>query len=67
MEICGYRVHGSGDCPNYEQMRADFVRRGDWLNCAGCCQMCKERHTCALSCEEVRQMSITDFTKEAKQ
>lgn len=51
----------------HDQMRAAFVRRGDWLNCAGCCQMCKERRTCALACEEVRQMSITDFTKEAKQ
>lgn len=63
---CKYRNHGSGDCPNYEHMKKHFVKRGDWLDCAGCCQMCIKRKSCGLACEEVAQISIEDYTEEAK-
>lgn len=64
---CAFRNPGSGVCPNYERMKRHFVKRGDWLGCAGCCQMCVERRVCELVCVEMAQISIEDFIEEVKQ
>lgn len=61
VERCKHRNHGGGDCPHYETMKARFLRRGDWVGCAGCCQMCIERRTCELACAVVAQITIFDY------
>ena len=60
MTRCKYRRRGSGKCPNYETMKRRFLKHGEWIGCAGCCQMCKERKTCETACEEVSQITIEE-------
>lgn len=60
MRRCVFRSKNSGECPNYGRMKKAFLKRGEWLRCAGCCQMCKKKK-CETLCMEVAQISFEDF------
>lgn len=60
MAKCKYRERGSEPCPNEGIMRKQFVKRGDLIGCAFCCQMCLKRNECEFVCDEVAQLDLFD-------
>lgn len=40
----------NGACDHYPVIKANFMHHGQIENCAGCCQVCKDRGTCDFCC-----------------
>lgn len=43
----------NGICGHYEVIKANFMRKGNLVGCAGCCAGCLDRETCDFRCEIV--------------
>lgn len=43
----------NGVCDHYEVIKANFVRDGNLIGCAGCCATCLNRENCDFRCEVV--------------
>lgn len=57
----------NGPCEHYGVIKANFMRKGELVGCAGCCSWCKDRRTCDFRCEVVdRQILAQQATNPAK-
>ena len=55
----------NGPCEHYGVIKANFMRNGNLIGCAGCCANCIDRKTCDFRCEVVDRQVLADEAKAA--
>ena len=55
----------NGPCEHYGVIKANFVRKGELVGCAGCCKGCLKRTTCDFRCEVVDRQVLAEEAKAA--
>ena len=55
----------NGTCEHYGVIKANFMRKGELIGCAGCCANCIDRKTCDFRCEVVDRQVLAEETKAA--
>lgn len=56
----------NGPCEHYAVIRANFMKRGNLVGCAGCCAGCIDRRTCDFRCEVVDRQVTAEEARAAK-
>lgn len=56
----------NGPCEHYAVIRANFMKRGNLVGCAGCCAGCIDRRTCGFRCEVVDRQVTPEEARAAK-
>ena len=55
----------NGPCEHYGVIKANFMRNGNLINCAGCCANCIDRKTCDFRCEVIERQVLAEEAKTA--
>lgn len=55
----------NGPCEHYGVIKANFVKKGALIGCAGCCAWCVDRKTCPFRCEVADRQVLAEEAKAA--
>ena len=55
----------NGHCEHYGVIKANFVKKGELVDCAGCCAWCTDRKTCHFRCEVADRQVLAEEAKTA--
>ena len=55
-----------GPCEHFGVIKANFMRNGELIGCAGCCKCCLKRDTCDFRCEIVDREVQAQAAKQAQ-